>query len=445
MDFAAELGKTCEPAFDADLDFQHIARDGGTEDFRPADGGESQVGEGRDFWMGLKDDAAELGDGFKQDDAGHHGVAGKMSFEKRLVAAHGVSPAAFDTGIEGKEFVDKTKRRTMREGLQGGLKVMAHESGASPGSEKWQAWMQSDKKERRKNPIDARPIPDRLAKVEINETSAPLTPAASGASLHWWLRAPWDYTMMALGLLYWGVFGGLLTLIGGPLHGLMSRQRGQRLGRAMIHQLFRKFVVYLRCSDLVQADLSGLDALRTIRHPFIAAPNHTSLWDVVFIIARLPRAVCVMKKCILMNPLLGGGARLAGYIANDGVTRMIRDASASLNEDGGQLLLFPEGTRTREDARWINPLKGGCAIIAAHAGVPVYPIFIRSNTRFLQKGWPLWRRPVFPIEISFNLGEPLHVEAGETAQDFTARLTAVYETELAKPHRLRRQLDSGNS
>ncbi len=260
-------------------------------------------------------------------------------------------------------------------------------------------------------------------------------------TLRWWLRAPWDYVMMALGLLYWGVFGGLLTLIGGPLHLFLPKKSGERLGRALLHQLFRKFVVYLRLSDLVRADLTALDSLGSIKHPFIAAPNHTSLWDVVFIIARLPSAVCVMKKQILMNPLLGGGARLAGYIANDGMTRMIRDASRSLT-NGCQLLLFPEGTRTRPDARWINPVKGGCAIIAIKAQVPVYPIFIRSNTRFLQKGWPLWRRPVFPISIRFDLGEPLFPQPGESSQAFSARLNRVYEQELSKPDPLRRQIDT---
>lgn len=260
-------------------------------------------------------------------------------------------------------------------------------------------------------------------------------------SLRWWLRAPWDYTMMAAGLLYWGIFGGMLTVIGGPLHFLLPKQKGEKLGRFLLHQLFRKFVVYLRLADLVKADLTALDKLEDIKQPFIAAPNHTSLWDVVFIIARLPYAVCVMKKQILHNIVLGGGARLAGYIANDGMTRMIRDATRSL-EEGGQLLLFPEGTRTRPDARWINPLKGGCAIIATKAQVPVYPIFIRSNTRFLQKGWPLWRRPVFPITMSFELGEPLVPRAGESSQEFTARLTEVYERELSKPYPLRRQIDA---
>lgn len=268
-----------------------------------------------------------------------------------------------------------------------------------------------------------------------------MTQQPEAMTLRWWLRAPWDYVMMALGLLYWGVFGGLLTVIGGPLHALLPRQAGERLGRFFLHQLFRKFVVFLKLSDLVRADLTALDQLGGIKHSFIAAPNHTSLWDVVFIIARLPSAVCVMKQEILHNLVLGGGARLAGYIANDSISRVIRNASKSLAE-GSQLLLFPEGTRTAQDARWINPLKGGCAIIAAHANVPVYPIFIRSNTRFLQKGWPLWRRPVFPIHMRFDLGEPMSQEPGESPQAFTARLAKVYEQDLSKPDPLRRVMES---
>jgi len=265
-------------------------------------------------------------------------------------------------------------------------------------------------------------------------------PCHQATTLRWWLRAPWDYLMMALGLSYWGVFGGLLTLVGGPLHRILPRSRGERLGRFLVHQLFRKFVVFLRFADLVRADLSALDRLQKMEGSFIAAPNHPSLWDVVFIIARLPCSVCVMKKPILTNPLLGGGARLAGYLANDGLTRMIRNASQSLAA-GGQLLWFPEGTRTRPHARWINPLKGGCAIVAIRSQVPVYPIFIRSNSRFLQKGWPLWRRPVFPIRLRIDLGEPLIPEAGESAQSFTARLSRVFEDELAKPDPLRRRFN----
>ena len=282
-------------------------------------------------------------------------------------------------------------------------------------------------------------FPITLSALPPENSSAPTIKPQEAGTLRWILRAPWDYLAMACGLAYWGIFGGLLTLIGGPLSLILPRRIGEPLGRTLLHQLFRKFVIYLKISDLVHADLTAMDRLGKIKTPFIAAPNHTSLWDVVFIIARLPQAICVMKRVILINPVLGGGARLAGYVANDSMGRLIRNTSEALGR-GGQLLLFPEGTRTRPAARWVNPLKGGCAIIAIRAQVPVYPIFIRSNTRFLQKGWPLWRRPVFPIRLRVDVGEPLMPQPGETSQQFTGRLAAVYEQELSRPDPLRRQI-----
>jgi 1-acyl-sn-glycerol-3-phosphate acyltransferase len=253
-----------------------------------------------------------------------------------------------------------------------------------------------------------------------------------------WHRLPWDFAASLIGMLYWVVFGPLLTLAAALLLPLLSRERGGVVGRFLIHHLFRAFALLVRVTGLVRADTRALERIARDERPMIIAPNHLALWDAVFVIARVGRAVCVMKKSILRNPVLGGGAMLAGYIPNDGMTRMLRAAVCSLRA-GGQLLLFPEGTRTRPDARWINPLKGGCAIIASRSGVPVVPVFIRSNSRFLEKGWPLWRMPVFPIRIRIDVGEALALGDGESVQDFTRRLEAVFETELAKPDPLRRK------
>lgn len=245
--------------------------------------------------------------------------------------------------------------------------------------------------------------------------------------------------MMALGIAYWAVFGLLFTFLGLPLHYLLPRQLGERLGRSLLHHAFRVFVNFLSMSGLVDADLRSLDRLKSLSGPLILAPNHTSLWDAVFLIARSPQPVCVMKATILCNPFLGGGAKLAGYIPGGHTTRMIRAAGSALS-DRGQLLLFPEGTRTKPNVRWINPLKGGCALIAKRTNVPVYPVFIRSNTRFLQKGWPLWKRPEFPIRLSIELGEAMHLEEAETPAEFTCRLQRRFEHTLSQPHPLRRQV-----
>ena len=243
---------------------------------------------------------------------------------------------------------------------------------------------------------------------------------------------------MAGGLLYWLVFGGLLTLLGGPLYLLFPRPAGEKIGQWLLHGLFRSFVVYLRVTDLVRMDSSALRKLAEHQGPAIIAPNHVSLWDVVFIIARLPRMTCVMKQSILKNPVLGGGARLAGFIPNQSDKQVIRAAVDAMHR-GNMLLLFPEGTRTRRDARWINPLGGGCAIIARKSEAPVIPVFIRASGRYLEKGWPLWKRPVFPVHMSIDVGQPLVAGEGESSREFTARLQKTFEEELAKPHPLRRK------
>jgi len=244
------------------------------------------------------------------------------------------------------------------------------------------------------------------------------------------------------GIAYWGVFGLLFTAVSIPLIVLLPCATAKRLGRSMLHRAFQVFVAYLRATDLVHADLSSLDALEHEKEPVIIAPNHTSLWDAVFVISKLPQPICIMKEAILKNPFLGGGARLAGYIPNGSSSRMVKDAADALQK-GGQLLLFPEGTRTRREARWINPLRGGCALIARKAGVAVRPVFIRSNTRFLEKGWPLWRKPEFPIRLSIELGDPVIPGEDETAHEFTKRLEGIYEQNLSRAHKLRRQVEAG--
>lgn len=274
----------------------------------------------------------------------------------------------------------------------------------------------------------------------VESQSLRAAPVAAAASARRWWRLPWEILAMLGAFAYWGVAGLLITAVSIPLILILPCGTARKLGRAMLHRAFRVFVRYLRVTDLVHADLESLDALKDEKEPVIIAPNHSSLWDAVFVISKLPQPICIMKEAVLKNPFLGGGARLAGYIPNGSSARMVKTAAAAL-QGGGQLLLFPEGTRTRRDARWINPLRGGCALIARKAGVAVRPVFIRSNTRFLEKGWPLWRKPELPIRLSFELGEPVRPQEGESAHDFTKRLEEIYARNLSRAHKLRRQVE----
>lgn len=368
----------------------------------------------------------------------------KVTFQKRFIAPDHISafpPAAF---LQLNQPVDKPERRPVREGRKHRLERLGHRphplaelrTHCKPGVTLVKRIDHSGN--------------FRLTPSRTPNPALPLQPAepraiaptkAEISRLRSLARLPLDWLAMAGGFVYWAVLGLLVTLVCGPFSWILPKAVGQRLGRKVHHLIFHCFVLYLRATGLLKDDLTALDRLGKIRHPLIAAPNHSSLWDAVFIIARMPQAICVMKKSILRNPFLGGGSRLAGYIPNGTTTRMIRDAADALGR-GGQLLLFPEGTRTHPSARWINPLKGGCALIAARANVPVYPLFIRSNTRFFQKGWPLWKPPAFPIRLSIEVGDPVIPHPEESPSAFTERLQSIYEQELSRPHPLRRQIDS---
>jgi len=108
-----------------------------------------------------------------------------------------------------------------------------------------------------------------------------------------------------------------------------------------------------------------------------------------------------MKADLMDNVFLGAGSRLARYIPAISPRQMIKDAVADLRE-GGMLLLFPEGTRTTRDP--INPLKASIGIIAKHANVPVQVAIIETDSPYLRKGWPLFRRPTLPITYRVRLG-----------------------------------------
>ena len=159
-------------------------------------------------------------------------------------------------------------------------------------------------------------------------------------------------------------------------------------------------------------DSTDLDALRDETTGLIIAANHPSMLDALLIVAKLPQGVCVMKAELMRNIFLGAGARLARYIRNDSPRGMIRGAVANLRE-GAHLVLFPEGTRTVR--RPINPFRPGITLIAQLAQVPIQTVIIETDSPYLGKGWPIWRRPALPVVFRLRLGQRFAPQADHAA------------------------------
>ena len=215
-----------------------------------------------------------------------------------------------------------------------------------------------------------------------------------------WLSTPLAWLMLQLLLLLLGLISLTWNSIALLLVPLLPRAAGQRIGRAGIALGYRFFWAAARASGLLRMEAQALRALADERGLVIVA-NHPSLLDALMLVAQLPRSFCVMKASLMRNPFLGPGALLARYIRNDCARTMVREAVADLRT-GGQLVMFPEGTRTTGSG--LHPFQGGFALIARRAHAPVQTVFIDTTSPYLGKGWPIWKLPPLPIEFSLRLG-----------------------------------------
>lgn len=236
----------------------------------------------------------------------------------------------------------------------------------------------------------------------------------------------YEYLVLYLGLVWLGSLCLSWTVFAVALYPLLPAQRGRALGRWVIMVTFRLYLASLSASRRCHFDLSALDALRH-EGPLIIAPNHPSLLDAVMVISRLPNVACVMKTSLKDNVFLGAGARLARYIGGDPLRKMLHLAVKDVH-CGSHLLLFPEGTRTTRDP--INPLTGSVALISHLAQVPVQTVLIETDTQYLRKGWPLFRKPVMPIRYRVRLGR--RFEPPTHTQRFMRELQDYYANELVQ-------------
>lgn len=239
------------------------------------------------------------------------------------------------------------------------------------------------------------------------------------------LRLVSEYIRLYLGL---GVLGAIclswtpLALLAYPL---LSPHAGRRLGCWGISTGFRIYLGFLTLTGACRFDLRALDGLAG-QGPMILAPNHPCLLDALMIVSRLPDVACIMKAALIHNVFLGAGARLARYIRNEPILVMVRSAIASLRA-GQQLLIFPEGTRS--STLPVGPFQKSLALIASRAGVPVQTLFIETDSAYLSKGWPLFRRPAMPIHYRVRLGR--RFDPPSDCERFTAELQAYFVAELA--------------
>src|SRR6266508_1679698 len=124
---------------------------------------------------------------------------------------------------------------------------------------------------------------------------------------------------------YWRVFGtglGFLAIgIGGvlvfPWVNLFIRSRQLRtdLARDLIGFTFRCIVRSMRAMGVFRYEIKGLEKLE--RQGLLILANHPTLIDIIFLMAFVRRADCIVKSALWRNPFTHCTVRAAAYIRND--------------------------------------------------------------------------------------------------------------------------------
>ncbi|MCK9897977.1 1-acyl-sn-glycerol-3-phosphate acyltransferase [Frankia sp. AgB32] len=161
--------------------------------------------------------------------------------------------------------------------------------------------------------------------------------------------------------------------------------------------------------------------------PVIIVSNHSSHLDAPLLLCVLPRQVRARTAVTAAADYFFGsvwrGASSALAFATVPVDRGGGAPSATpmnLLRDGWNLVIFPEGTRSRDGAR--GRFRLGAAYLSINAGVPVVPVGVRGAFAAMPRGrsWPVPGRA--PVTVRF--GRPLRPAAGEDVRTFSARLAA---------------------
>lgn len=149
----------------------------------------------------------------------------------------------------------------------------------------------------------------------------------------------------------------------------------------------------------------------------LAANHHSEIDPLVVAVAvwRLGRAPRFMaKESLFRVPVLGWALRATGMVpvaraSTSGTARTTLDTSRDLVRHGRGVIVYPEGTLTRDPDLWPMRGKSGAVRLAAAGGIPVIPMAQWGAQQLLPRYgkprlWPLRRR------MTVVIGDPIDLD-----------------------------------
>lgn len=163
-----------------------------------------------------------------------------------------------------------------------------------------------------------------------------------------------------------------------------------------------------------------------VEGPYLVAPNHYSEFDPLIValavwkLGRAPRFMA--KESLFRVPVLGWILRATGMVpvaraSSSASAKQTLNAAEELVRHGRGLIVYPEGTLTRDPGMWPMRGKTGAVRLALDAGIPLIPVAQWGTQAILPRYgkkisfWPPRKRVrvLFgaPIDLSAYEGKPV--------------------------------------
>jgi 1-acyl-sn-glycerol-3-phosphate acyltransferase len=209
----------------------------------------------------------------------------------------------------------------------------------------------------------------------------------------------------------------------------------------MARETILQFVLAPLMNIYMRLFVTGREVFDRLPHPVILVANHSSHLDTPTILRALPlpwrqrtavaaaadyfykkRGVKELVALIFNTVPL---SREGGGVGNGSTAHVDK-----LIDQRWNLLMFPEGTRSRDGA--LHKLRSGAAAIAQQHGIPIVPIYVKGTHDAMPPGinlpkkrWLFARR--YRVEVHF--GAPIWPKADEHRSEIMARVRSFLEAE----------------
>lgn len=209
--------------------------------------------------------------------------------------------------------------------------------------------------------------------------------------------------------------------------------RWHRWARFVAQRLILGPVVRL----VTKVRVTGKQHLAELDGSFVLVTNHSSHLDAPLLVTQLPYkvtkqlAVAAAADYFYQRWWMKALTSLFfnSYPVSRNVSGMRRGGSLSqsLLAEGVPIVIFPEGTRSRDGV--MKRFKSGAAALCLDQAVPCLPIALVGTSDAMPVGtfWPKLGRP----RVEMHIGSPLTPATDESVREFNGRVEAHVSTMLA--------------